>query len=127
MGSRIAVIAIDANDPEALAEFWSRALDWPVVEVDPRDGGQSLAPEPGAPLGIDIFPVPEVKPAQKNRLHLDLRATPGTTVEQELERLISLGARHVDVGQPDDAPWTVLADPEGNEFCLLHRPDAPPA
>jgi hypothetical protein len=63
--------------------------------------------------------VPEAK-AGKNRLHLDLRADGSTTV-QELERLFALGARRVDVGQAPDVTWVVLADPEGNEFCLLER------
>jgi predicted enzyme related to lactoylglutathione lyase len=60
-------------------------------------------------------PVPESK-AVKNRLHIDLRPD---DQEAEIERLVNMGARHVDVGQPADATWVVLADPEGNEFCVL--------
>jgi hypothetical protein len=56
----------------------------------------------------------------KNRLYLDLRAD-GATMAQEVDRLTGLGARHVDVGQDADCTWTVLADPEGNEFCILSR------
>jgi predicted enzyme related to lactoylglutathione lyase len=117
MGSRIAVVAIDAIDVRTVAGFWSRVLDWPIVEEE--EDGIVLAPSGDAGIGIDVFPVPERKTV-KNRLHLDLRVTGGLTVAQELERLMGLGAVTVDVGQPEDARWTVLADPEGNEFCLLH-------
>ena len=68
---------------------------------------------------IDVAPVPETKTV-KNRLHLDLRAD-GTSTAAELGRLAGLGAHPVDVGQPADASWVTLADPEGNEFCLLSR------
>ena len=68
---------------------------------------------------IDVVPVPEHKTV-KNRLHLDLRAD-GTPTADELERLLALGARRIDVGQGPDATWVVLCDPEGNEFCLLSR------
>ena len=68
---------------------------------------------------IDIVAVPESK-IIKNRLHFDLRAD-GVSTAEELERLLQLGARRVDIGQPPDASWVVLADPEGNEFCLLSR------
>ncbi|MCU1663686.1 MAG: glyoxalase [Pseudonocardia sp.] len=66
-----------------------------------------------------MFAVPEGKTI-KNRLHLDLRAD-GSTTAEELQRLLSLGARRIDVGQGPDVSWVVLADPEGNEFCLLSR------
>jgi hypothetical protein len=69
---------------------------------------------------IDVVAVPEGK-VIKNRLHFDLRAD-GVSTAEELDRLLTLGARRVDVGQPSDASWVVLADPEGNEFCLLSRP-----
>ena len=81
------------------------------------DDEHGIGPADGGP-GIDLLPVPEPKTV-KNRLHLDLRAD-GTSTE-ELARLERLGATRVDVGQAADATWTVLADPEGNEFCLLHR------
>ncbi len=79
----------------------------------------SLAPEGGAAPDIDVVRVPERK-TLKNRLHLDLRAD-GSTQRQEVERLIGLGARRVDIGQGPDVSWVVLADPEGNEFCVLSR------
>jgi hypothetical protein len=117
MTSRIAVLAVDAVDPEPVARFWCQVLGWQVVERD--DDGVSIAPADGAWPTIDVLRVPERKTV-KNRLHLDLRAD-GSTTEQELDRLLGLGARRVDVGQGPDVSWVVLADPEGNEFCLLSR------
>ena len=116
MTSAIAVIAVDAHDPALVARFWADALGWEVVESSPD--GVSIAPAGGG-VGIDVLPVPEPKTV-KNRLHLDLRAD-GSTQGAEVERLLGLGARRVDVGQGPDVSWTVLADPEGNEFCVLSR------
>ncbi|MDQ3709376.1 MAG: VOC family protein [Actinomycetota bacterium] len=115
--SRIAVLAVDAVDPRVVADFWCEVLGWRIVEQS--DGVISIAPPNGAWPTIDVLAVPERKTV-KNRLHLDLRADGGPT-EAELERLLALGARRVDVGQSPDSSWVVLADPEGNEFCLLSR------
>jgi hypothetical protein len=115
--SRIAVVVIDAVQPRPVADFWCAALGWQVVEQD--DEMISIAPLGRAWPTIDVVAVPERK-SVKNRLHLDLRAD-GVTTAQELERLLDLGARRVDVGQQPDVSWVVLADPEGNEFCLLSR------
>ena len=117
MPSRIAVIAIDAVQPRVVADFWCSVLGWQVVEVD--DGVISIAPPDGSWPMIDVAAVPEKKTV-KNRLHLDLRAD-GVSTTDELERILSLGARRADVGQGSDATWVVLSDPEGNEFCLLRR------
>jgi predicted enzyme related to lactoylglutathione lyase len=122
MTSRISALALDAQDPVRVAEFWCQVLGWVVHERDP-DGFVTIAPA-GARPGtgdptIDVAPVPDSKTV-KNRLHLDLRAD-GTTRDEELDRLLALGARRVDVGQGPDVSWVVLADPEGNEFCLLQR------
>jgi hypothetical protein len=113
----MAVIAIDAVQPRVVADFWRSALGWQVLEED--DGVISIGPPDGSGPTIDVAPVPERKTI-KNRLHLDLRAD-GTPTADELDRLLDLGARRVDVGQAPDATWVVLADPEGNEFCLLSR------
>ncbi len=128
MTSRFDVLAIDCREPRRLADFWCAVLDYEIV--DEEDGGIEIAAEPHwvddrprtgrIPPAIDFLPVPEGKTV-KNRLHLDLRAV-GARTESELERLLALGARRVDVGQPDDVSWVVLADPEGNEFCLLSTP-----
>ena len=100
-----------------MAEFWKSALGWLVV--DEGEAGVSLA-APGTMMPtLDILKVPEVK-SVKNRLHLDLRAD-GNSTAAELDRLLQLGARRVDVGQGPDVTWVVLADPDGNEFCLLQR------
>jgi predicted enzyme related to lactoylglutathione lyase len=114
-------VNIKAVDVSALGRFWAEALGWGLASpgvttyVGPADG--LVWPEPLG-LGIDLVPVPEPKTPTKNRLHLDL-ATTSTTHQAELvARLRSLGATPVDVGQVD-VPWTVLADPEGNEFCVL--------
>lgn len=117
MSSRITAIAIDAVQPRVVADFWCSVLGWQVVEED--DGVISIAPADGSWPTIDVAPVPENKTV-KNRLHLDLRAD-GMPAGDELERLLDLGARRVDVGQGADATWVVLSDPEGNEFCLLSR------
>ncbi len=124
MPVRIAVVAIDAVDTSRVADFWAAALGWDSWP-DPDGGGVGLAPagtaeESGASgPSIDIVPVPERKTV-KNRLHLDLRADGGTQAE-EVARLLALGATRADVGQGEDVSWVVLADPEGNEFCVLSR------
>lgn len=115
MVSRLAVVVIDAVDPDLVADFWCEVLGWRILERE--DEVLAIGPNESTWPRIDIAAVPEPKTV-KNRLHLDLRAE-GTTTHAELERLESLGARRVDVGQGDDVTWTVLADPEGNEFCLL--------
>ena len=117
MTSRIAVLAVDAVDVDLVADFWCSVLGWRVVDRD--DDGVSLAPDDGGWPSIDVLRVPEPKTV-KNRLHLDLRAD-GSTTQQEVDRLLAAGARRVDVGQGPDVSWVVLADPEGNEFCLLSR------
>ncbi|MER5337077.1 VOC family protein [Micromonospora sp. NPDC002717] len=118
MPSRLTVIAIDAIRPQLIADFWCSVLGWQVVDED----GEVItiaASDRSWPM-IDVVAVPEGK-VIKNRLHFDLRAD-GVSTAEELDRLLALGARRVDVGQPSDVSWVVLADPEGNEFCLLSRP-----
>jgi predicted enzyme related to lactoylglutathione lyase len=117
MTSRFAVLAIDATEPRVIADFWCAVLGWQVTDVDVD--GVSIGPAGGTGTTIDVLAVPELKTV-KNRLHLDLRAD-GSTTADELERLLALGATRVDVGQGPDVSWVVLADPEGNEFCLLSR------
>ena len=94
MTSRLAVIAIDATRPRLVADFWRAVLGWEVVGSDAD--GISIGPGDGTGPGIDVFQVPEGK-SIKNRLHLDLRAD-GSSTEDELHRLLDLGARRVDVG-----------------------------
>jgi predicted enzyme related to lactoylglutathione lyase len=120
MASRITEFSLDCRDPGALAGFWAAVLGWEVRERS-AEGWIELAP-PGQP---ERGPVPTLVPAPvadptpgKLRLHLDLDATDRDQAE-ELDRLLALGARRADVGQSGDESWHVLADPEGNEFCLL--------
>ena len=119
MPAVISSIAIDALDPPLLARFWTQALGYRVLESNDADV-ISLTPADGSGPDIDIIAVPERK-SVKNRLHMDLRSARGTTQEQEVERLLTLGAVRADVGQGPGVDWVVLADPEGNEFCVLRR------
>jgi predicted enzyme related to lactoylglutathione lyase len=116
-------VVIDAHDLPALARFWSAALGWPILSE--RDREVIVGPDLDAPIGLCFMPSPDDK-VVKNRVHLDLNpggdATP-TEREAEIERLVALGASRVDVGQGSEQSWTVLADPEGNEFCVV-RPKA---
>jgi predicted enzyme related to lactoylglutathione lyase len=120
MTSRLANLHLDAVDPTRVADFWCEVLGWQVLATDEDVGLVEIGPADGRWPGIDIMRVPEPKTG-KNRLHLDLRAD-GSTTAEERPRLLALGATRTEVGQPDDVSWVVLADPEGNEFCLLARP-----
>lgn len=115
MTSRFAALCIDARDPEVIVQFWCGVLKWSVIERG--DEVITIAAADGAGPHIDVLAVPEAKEG-KNRLHLDLRAD-GCSTATELARLFALGAQRVDVGQQAEVSWVVLADPEGNEFCLL--------
>ncbi|HVF53314.1 MAG TPA: VOC family protein [Actinomycetota bacterium] len=113
MASRFTELIVDANDPGALARFWGEALGWRMGE---SDGFPFLIPpDPAIPL-ILFLPVPEDK-SVKNRLHIDVSPTDGTR-DEEVERLLAIGATRADIGQ-GDVDWVVLRDPEGNEFCVL--------
>jgi hypothetical protein len=127
MGSRLTEIVVDCHDPAALAAFWAAVLDYHVVRIEdgqveiapwkrePPDLAERVRQAPSVPTLVFVK-VPEGKTV-KNRLHLDIRPV-GSPHEAEVERLLGLGARHADVGQ-GEVPWVVLADPEGNEFCVL--------
>lgn len=115
---RIQCLTIDAKDPDRLATFWEAALGWRRTEED--DVEVVLEPPAGSPLdGVApdlLFLRVDDERVIKNRLHLDLRPDDQAA---ELRRLEALGATPVDIGQGDDVTWVVLADPEGNEFCVL--------
>ena len=120
MTSRIACIAINVIDAELVADFWCAVLGWRRAEGGEDDDEViSIRGDDDSWPGMDLLRVPDRKRGF-NRLHLDLRAD-GSSFDDELERLLSLGATRADVGQPADVSWVVLADPEGNEFCLLRR------
>ena len=119
MTSRIAQLTLDVRDARAVADFWAAALGLRAELGD--DGAGMLYPPADAPTWqqtIWLQPVHEPKRG-KVRLHLDLRPVDGD-VEAEVQRLIELGASRADVGQQGTEDFTVLSDPEGNEFCILH-------
>ena len=99
-------------DPEALGQWWADALGWVVVYSSADEF--EIRQEPDRTPGLDFVRLDEAKKA-KNRLHLDFRPDDR---DAEVERLLALGATRADVGQGEQS-WVVLADPEGNEFCVL--------
>lgn len=107
-------VVIDARDPVALGRWWVEALRWVIVNDDPDEF--EIRPRAERIPGLIFEPVDEAK-TTKNRLHLDVRPD---DQHEEVERLIGLGAARVDIGQ-GEVPWVVLADPEGNEFCVLRE------
>jgi len=120
MSTRLVHLVIDAADPARLARFWSAALGWQVAAEEPGEvnvwpSGYDY-PDPVA-LPLVFVAVPEAKTV-KNRVHLDLATRSAQQQAAEVARLRDLGARPADIGQ-GDVPWVVLADPEGNELCVL--------
>jgi hypothetical protein len=111
----IAAVAVDCLDPRAMARFWGDAMDWTLHEV--TGDFARLRSAKGVGPYLEFLRTPDLK-AVKNRIHLDLAPYPHDDQAAEVARLLALGATPADVGQ-GDVPWTVLADPEGNEFCVL--------
>ena len=117
MGAVLREIVIDCLDPRRVAEFWGQVLGWDVQE----NGGvywMTASGQPFPDMPLVFMPVPEKKTV-KDRIHLDVSPI-GCDQANEVERIVGLGATRVDIGQ-GDSPWVVLADPEGNEFCVLRR------
>ncbi|MDG4835910.1 VOC family protein [Micromonospora sp. WMMD967] len=108
----IAAVVVDCTDPPAMAQFWGQATDWVLQEVTDRQA--VLRSAKGVGPYLEFIRTPDVKTLW-NRVHLDVRPYPGDDLGAETARLTALGATVIDL----DVPWTVLADPEGNEFCLL--------
>ena len=126
MACRISELVIDAADPGRLAGFWSEVLGY--VELGREDDGSIAIGPPDAGFG-GPQPILVLSPSSdprtgKLRLHIDVNAT-DRDQDAELERLLELGATRADVGQTGEESWHVLADPEGNVFCLLHDQVAP--
>ena len=122
---------VESTDHKKLARWWGEALGWEVIfETDE----ESVLVPPWAlelsgkldfhqvPPGMVFVPVEHEK-AGKNRLHWDFAPHTSDDRDAEIARLVELGATVIDVGQPADATWTVLADPDGNEFCVLSARD----
>ena len=122
MSLRLEQVLIDAHDPERLAKFWADVLDFKVEydsneDPESEEGGEreiELAPKDGAGTHILFVEVQDEKTV-KNRIHLDLRPDDQAA---EVARVEALGARKIDIGQ-GEVTWVVMADPEGNEFCIL--------
>ncbi len=123
MACRITELVLDCRDPEQLAAWWCAVLDWVVLDRD--DDGVEIGPRERGPVPTLVLLRSADPRRGKLPLHLDVNAT-DRDQDAELARLLELGARPVDVGQTGAESWHVLADPEGNEFCLL-RPRVEPA
>ncbi|GGC86985.1 hypothetical protein GCM10011512_12380 [Tersicoccus solisilvae] len=125
-------IVIDSSDVAAQARWWAEVLHWrivyeaadEVVIVPAWADEEALAATPfdRVPPGMVFVPVPESRTV-KNRIHLDLAPHTSLDRDEQVDRLLRLGAARVDVGQGPDVSWDVFADPEGNEFCLLSSRD----
>ena len=129
MALRWYTTVIEARDPHALAQWWAQALGWDYLRYEDDEAGvlppwarETAASTPfhQVPPGLCFVQVEHDK-TSKNRLHL----APHTSDDREAEiaRLLDLGATRVDVGQGPDVSWEVLADPDGNEFCVLSSRD----
>ena len=118
MAATFTTLMLDCTDCVKVATFWAAAMGWELDEVDDR-GGFLIDPS-GRSDGMHVQPVPEPKTA-KNRLHFDLRPT--GTMQEEVDRLLALGATVRGFIEVDDSFWTQMRDPEGNEFCVLRGPD----
>jgi len=121
MACRLTELVLDCHDPERLASFWCEVLGYVVlervgdsVETGPADAGFG-GPQPTIVFGRTAEPK-----QGKLRLHIDVSPT-DQDQDGELSRLLAAGATRVDIGQTGEESWHVLADPEGNEFCLLRR------
>ena len=123
---------VDCTDVAALSRWWADVLGWQVVYeaddevviVPAHVAEESIRATPWAEVGpgIVFVPVPEGKTV-KNRIHIDLAPHTSDDRAAEIARLVAMGASRVDVGQDEDVTWDVLADPEGNEFCVLSSRD----
>jgi predicted enzyme related to lactoylglutathione lyase len=116
MPLQLTSITFDAKDPSGLARFWAVALHWEIDDSD-KDVVE-LVPTDGSRIGLTFITNSDEKVGQ-NRVHLDLTTTSLDDQIDTVHELIAMGARHVDIGQGPDSPHVVLADPEGNEFCII--------
>ncbi|KOG42454.1 VOC family protein [Streptomyces resistomycificus] len=116
MTCQLFAVCFNANQPLTLAGFWSGFLEWELVD-DPRDG-VTLLPRDDTGFRLRFLPSQDRKAGQ-NRVHFDLTSTSLEDQQQTVARALELGARHIDVGQRPEEGHVVLADPEGNEFCVI--------
>ena len=120
MACRFTELVVDCRDPESLAAFWAAVLDYRVLSREEDE--VEIGPEAGfgGPAPTLVFGRVAEPKTGKLRLHIDLSPT-DRDQDDELQRLLDLGARPADVGQTGEESWHVLQDPEGNEFCLLPK------
>ena len=116
MVCRLVALSWDALDPLRLAQFWGTLLDWPVTVLD--NGAVGLWPADDTGFVIRFAPTDRAKTG-KNRVHFDLTSDSLAAQADRVSLALSLGASHIDVGQLPEEPHVVLADPEGNEFCVI--------
>ena len=116
MTSHLIAVCFDANDPLGLAHFWAGDLGWEITD-DPDDG-VTIVPSDDIGFRIDFLPTVEAKTRQ-NQIHFDLTSTSPEDQQATVARSLELGARHIDIGQRPEEGHVVLADPEGNEFCVI--------
>lgn len=117
--AQLVALAFDAMAPGQIARFWSLALGWDIHQAD--EAGAELAPRDGTSFRLVFLPAVEEK-AGRNRIHLDLTTVSPEDQHDTVSRLLASGARHVDIGQGSREPHVVLADPDGNELCII-EPD----
>lgn len=117
MALYLQALSFIAINPHRLAGFWANALGWNVH--NDNSGNIELVPTDGTRFTIVFLPTDGEKKQSKNRLHLDLTSRSRDEQTKSVERLLTLGASHIDIGQGPDDPHVVLADPEGNEFCII--------
>jgi predicted enzyme related to lactoylglutathione lyase len=120
MTPRLVALCIDAHEPVRLARFWAGVLGWELADDPVADGpgGSTLRPTDDTGFLIRFLPTEEQKTAQ-NHMHFDLTSTSVDVQQQTVAMALGLGARHIDIGQRPDEGHVVLADPEGNEFCVI--------
>ncbi len=116
MTSQLVALSIDANQPLSLARFWAGVLGWELSE----GSGDGVALLPNDDTGFQIrFPATQERKTVPNQMHFDLTSSSLEDQQQTVARALRLGARHIDVGQLPEEGHVVLADPEGNEFCVI--------
>jgi predicted enzyme related to lactoylglutathione lyase len=116
MTCRLDALCFDANNPPLLARFWAAVLGWETT----GDAGHGIALLPGDDTGFQIrFQPTQRQKAGQNPMHFDLTSTSLEVQRETVARALSLGGRHIDVGQLPEEEHVVLADPEGNEFCVI--------
>jgi hypothetical protein len=122
MSCRLSELVIDCADPVALSRFWCEVLGYVELGREEPDDGVEIGPASGfgGPAPTLVFSRSAEPKAGKLRLHIDVNPV-DRDQDEELARLLALGARPAEIGQTGEEPWHSLQDPEGNEFCLLRR------